>query len=564
MLEELQIRNYALIDRLTIQFSEGLSILSGETGAGKSILVGALGLVLGLKVSQDVIRTGTDETEVSAVVNVKGNKEAETWLQQREIPFEDGVVILRRIVRRNGRGGSYLQSVPVSLGDLQEFTSLLIDLHGQHEHQSLFYEENHRKFLDRFAGISERVERFTSEFQGLAQLRKHREELDASEKERIRELDYLKFAVDEINKAALKEEEEEELIQERKLLSEHEKLMRVLEDTLATLSEGRGGILGELRRSANLLQSIEGIDSSLEPYRKRLENTFYEIQDVTQDLKAYAGKRTFDPQRLEYCEERLAEIYRLGKKYGPSLKEILQFREQALKRIQELERTSQEMGELDRAITEKERNLLAEAHEISETRKKAAEKLQDAVTEALSKLGMKKIRFQISLTRKESNPGVVVCGPFGFDSVSFLIAPNPGEPLKPLKEIASGGEVSRIMLAIKTVLAESDSIGCLIFDEIDTGIGGEAAVVVGEYLYNLSRYKQVLVITHLASLAARGDRHVRVEKIVEGERTYTDIKYIEREERVKEIARMLSGEPEGTVSLIHAEELLRKFGRIQG
>ncbi|MBP7495557.1 MAG: AAA family ATPase, partial [Spirochaetales bacterium] len=372
MLEELQIRNYALIDRLTIHFSEGLSILSGETGAGKSILVGALGLVLGLKVSQDVIRTGTDETEVSAVVNIKGNKEAEAWLQQREIPFEDGVVILRRIVRRNGRGGSYLQSVPVSLGDLQEFTSLLIDLHGQHEHQSLFYEENHRKFLDRFAGISEKVERFTSEFQWLAQLRKHREELDASEKERLRELDYLIFAIDEISKAALKEEEEEELIQERKLLSEHEKLMRVLEETLAALSEGRGGILGELRRSANLLQSIEGIDSSLEPYRKRLENTFYELQDVTQDLKAYTGKRTFDPQRLEYCEERLAEIYRLGKKYGPSLKEILQFKEQAPKRVQELERTSQEMGELDRAITEKERNLLAEAHEISEMRKKAA------------------------------------------------------------------------------------------------------------------------------------------------------------------------------------------------
>jgi len=561
MLEELHIRNYALIDTLSIRFTKGLTILSGETGAGKSILVGALGMVLGAKVTGDVIRTGTEEAEVTAVIRIEGNGEAEEWLKQRDIADEDGSIILRRILRRNGRGASYIQNVPVTLGDLQEFTSLVVDLHGQHEHQSLFHEENHRKFLDRFAGISDRVEAFYTKFQELAYLRKKREELGKTEKERLRELEYLRFAVEEIEKANLREEEEEELSREKKILLSHEKLVKTLNEVIGELSTGREGVVGSIRRSQNLLQSLVPIDPSLEMYQKRLETVYYELLDIVESLKSNAEKRVFHPERLEKIEERLGTLYKLEKKYGPALKDVFQFKQKSMERIRELETTTVEMEELDQTIADREKRLLEEAGQISEIRKKEASRLQGLITEALKRLGMQKIRFEVSLSRRESSPGVVLCGPYGYDAISFLISPNPGEPLKPLKEIASGGEVSRIMLAIKTVLAEADSIGCLIFDEVDAGIGGEAAVVVGDYLQNLSRSKQVLVITHLASLAARGDQHFRVEKIVEGNRTRTDIKSIKDEERIKEIARMLSGEPEGKVSLIHAEELLMKYRR---
>jgi len=561
MLEELHIRNYALIDTLSIRFTKGLTILSGETGAGKSILVGALGMVLGAKVTGDVIRTGTEEAEVTAVIRIEGNGEAEEWLKQRDIADEDGSIILRRILRRNGRGASYIQNVPVTLGDLQEFTSLVVDLHGQHEHQSLFHEENHRKFLDRFAGISDRVEAFYTKFQELAYLRKKREELGKTEKERLRELEYLRFAVEEIEKANLREEEEEELSREKKILLSHEKLVKTLNEVIGELSTGREGVVGSIRRSQNLLQSLVPIDPSLEMYQKRLETVYYELLDIVESLKSNAEKRVFHPERLEKIEERLGALYKLEKKYGPALKDVFQFKQKSMERIRELETTTVEMEELDQTIADREKRLLEEAGQISEIRKKEASRLQGLITEALKRLGMQKIRFEVSLSRRESSPGVVLCGPYGYDAISFLISPNPGEPLKPLKEIASGGEVSRIMLAIKTVLAEADSIGCLIFDEVDAGIGGEAAVVVGDYLQNLSRSKQVLVITHLASLAARGDQHFRVEKIVEGNRTRTDIKSIKDEERIKEIARMLSGEPEGKVSLIHAEELLMKYRR---
>lgn len=561
MLEELHIRNYALIDTLSIHFTGGLTILSGETGAGKSILVGALGMVLGAKANADVIRTGAEEAEVTAVIRITGNRDAEEWVRQRDISTDDGSVFLRRILRRNGRGASYIQNVPVTLSDLQEFTALLVDLHGQHEHQSLFHEENHRKFLDRFAGISDRVEAFYAQFQELAHLRKKREELGRLEKERLRELEYLRFAVEEIEQAKLREEEEEELSQEKRILLSHEKLVKTLNEVIGELSAGREGVALGIRRSLNLLQSLVPIDPSLETYQKRLETAYYELQDIVESLKINAEKRVFHPDRLEKIEERLGTIYRLEKKYGPSLKDVLQFKEQSMERIRELESTTAEMESLEHKISETEKQLLNEAAQISEIRKREATRLQGLITEALARLGMKKIRFEVFLSRKESSPGVILCGPYGYDGVSFLISPNPGEPLKPLKEIASGGEVSRIMLAIKTVLAEADSIGCLIFDEVDAGIGGETALVVGEYLYNLSRSKQVLVITHLASLAARGDQHFRVEKIVEGERTRTDIKSIKDEERIKEIARMLSGEPEGKLSLIHAKDLLMKYSK---
>jgi DNA repair protein RecN (Recombination protein N) len=562
MLEELTIRNYALIDSLSVRFPDGFCVLSGETGAGKSILVGALSLILGAKADQDVIRTGKDEAEVSGVIKINGNREAENWLRERDITAEEGFVVLRRIIKRTGRGGVYIQSTPVTLGDLQIFTSFLVDLHGQHEHQSLFSLDNHRKYLDRYGGLSDRLDGFLQKFTILAELKKNYENLTASEKERSREYDLLSYAVEEIDKAGILPGEEEALIKERKILIEHEKLQSLVQESLEAFSDSKGSVLGLLRRGLNALSGAAAIDESLSVDVTRLENSYFELEDAIETIKKYDAGESFNPERLEYCEERLAVLHRLGKKYGPAVEEILKYREEAKSKIEGIENFSDEKRKYEEKIRELEQTLLSEAGTFSEQRNKTAIRLEGEIEEALKSLGMKKIRFKVRVEKKESPNGGIICGPTGFDTVSFLISPNPGEPLKPLRSIASGGELSRVMLAVKTILAESDDIRCLIFDEIDSGIGGEVALSVGEFLHRLSRNKQVLVITHLASIAAQADCHFRVEKNVDEERTYTDIKTIEGRGRIKEIARMLSGEPNGAASLSHAEDILKKYGAL--
>ncbi len=558
MLEELHIRNYALIDALSVRFPGGFCVLTGETGAGKSILIGALGLILGSKAEPDIIRTGRDEAEVSGVIRVSGNADAEKWLRDRDISVEDGAVVIRRVVKRSGRGGVYIGSAPVSLGDLQGFSSLLVDLHGQHEHQSLFSQDSHRRFLDRYGGLSERVAGFADAFSNLSEMKKNWDALTAAERDRERDFELLSFAVDEIGKAALRPDEEEDLGKERKILQEHEKLSALMADVMDRLAENRGGAVGFLRRGLSSLKSAAAIDERLAEPAKRLENLFFELEDVVETVKA-GEVSNFDPDRLEAVEERLAAIHKLKKKYGATAADVLAYRDEAKRKLEGIENYDQEKTRLKGEIEKAESALFAEAVSVSDARRAAAARLQGEIEKALGALGMRKIRFQVLVERKESPQGRPVCGPSGIDSVSFLISPNPGEPLKPLRSIASGGELSRVMLAIKTILAESDDIRCLVFDEIDSGIGGEVAVAVGEFLRRLSRSKQVLVITHLASIAAQASAHLLVEKNVDQGRTYTDIKTIEGPERIKEVARMLSGEPEGAASLSHAENLLQKY-----
>ncbi|MDR1625175.1 MAG: DNA repair protein RecN [Spirochaetia bacterium] len=559
MLEELHVRNYALIDNIRVSFPPGFCVLTGETGAGKSILAGALSLLLGGRGGEDVIRSGAEEAEVSGVFRVAGNRDAEAWLAERQIAEEDGTVLVRRVVRRTGRGGVFIGASAAPLSDLQGFAALLVDLHSQHEHQSLFSVENHRRFLDRYVGLEERVAAFTLRFAELADMRgKHAELVDA-EKDRLRDAELLSFAVREIGEAALQEGEEEELAAQRKILHEHEKLTARLGEASGSLAESGGGAVGLVRKALAAVKAAAAIDGKLTEAASRLENLFFELEDVAGALRG-AQPEDFDPQRLEAIEERLALIHRLKKKYGGGLAaDVLAYRGEAEKKLEALANRDDEKKRLEAAIKAREQELLAEASKISELRKASAGGLQKEIEAALGSLGMRKIRFSVPVEKKESGQGKPVCGPHGLDLVSFLISPNPGEPLKPLKSIASGGELSRVMLAIKTILAEQDDIGCLIFDEIDTGIGGEVAVAVGEFLRRLSANKQVLAITHLASIAAQADAHLRVEKRIDKERTFTDIISIDGPQRVREIARMLSGDPQEAASMKHAEELLKKY-----
>ena len=560
MLEQLTIQNYALIDRLHIDFADGMNVLSGETGAGKSILAGALSLLHGSRADTGTIRTGADETMVSGTFVVDGNPEALGWLSEHGIEPEDGALIIRRTVKRTGRGTIYIQSAPVSRGELKELTDLILDLHGQHEHQSLLSEENHRKLLDRYGGLEEEVAGLSERFSELSNLKRRRERLVSSEQERLREMDYLSYAVQEIEEAQLSDGEEDELEQERSVLNQHEKLAESLDKLYAALAESRGGALGYLRDARHAMETVTGIDSGLSSVAKRLDDAFFELEDIAEAVRDYTDRVEFSAERLEEVEDRITAIHKLEKKYGPDISSVLRYAEEAREQLSALENYEEDRAQLDEDIARVEREVLDTARQISTKRKAAAGELQGRIEEILGALGMKKTRFHIRVEQKISESGKPVCGSYGIDSVAFRLAPNPGEPVKALKDIASGGEISRVMLAVKTVLAEADRIQTLVFDEIDAGIGGEVALAVGEYLKQLSSSKQVLCITHLASIAVRADNHIRVEKLVEGDRTVTRVDVVNGTDRVDEIARMLAGDRTGKTSRSHAEELLEKYG----
>jgi DNA repair protein RecN (Recombination protein N) len=561
MLEELDVRNYALADSLNVEFGSGLNILSGETGSGKSVIIGALGLVLGEKGDAGAIRTGAVETEVAAVVNIDGNADAAAWLNAHEIEHDDGRVVLRRILKKNGRGSIYIQSSMSTRSDIAEFTSLLFDIHGQHEHQSLLSADNHRRYLDSFAGLTETASALKNSFLELSSVKKEFQSLVADEREMLREADLAAFAVKEIEEAKLQPGEIEQLENEHRLLSQAEKLFVLFEDVHSSLSESAGGALSGLRSGMNHLKELSSIDPLFEESSSRLENAFYETEDVLDGLERYKNDFDFSPERLSLCEERLGELLKLRKKYGDTVDEILSFLEESKKRINSISNREELKEEFSKKIEDLEKSVLQSASVLSDGRKAAATELQSSIQQQLKALGMPKAEFRVLVEARTGDNGKQTCGVNGFDTVEFLISPNQGEPPKKLRNIASGGEISRVMLAIKTVLAEIDTVDCLVFDEIDSGIGGEIAVAVGEHLYNLSRYKQILCITHLASIAVRADNHIRVSKNTHDDRTFTQIRSISGDDRKVEIARMLSGDVGGEVSLKHAEELLLKAGQ---
>ena len=560
MLEALVVSNYALIERLEVRFTPGLNILTGETGAGKSILVGALGLLLGLKADPEAVRAGAEEAGVSGVIRLEGNQEALAWLEAQGIKPEEGAIIVRRSVRRNGKGTLFVQDSPLTLAGLRELTSLLFDMHGQHEHQSLLTPDNHRKLLDRYGDCTSQVEEFGAAHARLLAAREKQAALLDGEKERQRRVELLEHAVREITMAKLDPAEEPVLEQDSRLLANHEKMLRLLEDLYARIAESRGGGLAQLRQSRALMQDLISIDASLAPKAKQLEDAFYELEDLAQGLAERKGQLQFDPARLERVEERLALIRKLKKKYGGSVEEVLAHAEASRRELEGIEGSSELARQLEMEIAALEKELKTRAGEISRARRQAAAGLQVRVEEELKQLGMPKVRFQVDLQDRTNEAGKLLYTATGKDRVEFLISPNLGEPFRRLAQIISGGEMSRVMLALKNVLASSDQIGTLIFDEVDSGIGGEVALAVGERLKSLAAEKQVLCITHLATIAVRADNHIKVEKATAGERTVTRVAQVSGTARREEIARMLAGDRTGDTSLKHAEELLARYG----
>lgn len=578
MLEDLTIKDFALIDYDYLEFKEGFTVLSGETGAGKSILIGALSFLLGGKAEVSQIRTGKKEASVCGTFVIKAEKVRDViteedealnsceWLKMHGIEVENNRVLLRRFIKDTGKSSAWINDTPVTRNELSQFSSFLVDIHGQHEHQSLMKVLEHRKYLDARAGITGDVELFTNKYAELVSKRKELEKYSMSDSERLRNLDMMTFAVKEISEAKLKKDEDVSLEEEQTRLVSYEKIYSDIVSINQSMSNDEKSVVSLLKKIRRDASHLAELDKSVADLDSRLESAFYELSDVADEFCNYENSLVFDQNRLQQVEDRLSLIYNLKKKYASSinapLSEVFDYFENAQHYIEENGEGNNYKEKLEGEIKKLEKELLFSAEILSKKRKETAVILNNEVNEILSKLGMKGTRFEVSIKQKSGTDLQQNCGPYGKDDIEFMISANPGNPLLSLAKIASGGELSRVMLALKTIFAQTDSVDTLIFDEIDTGIGGEVAVAVGLHLKNLAKKRQIFCITHLASIAVYADNQIKIEKTVSGEITSSNVHVIEGDERVSEIARMLSGDSDTQQSLEHARLLLSKYSKI--
>lgn len=563
MLRELHIENFALIDNLTVGFGDGLNILTGETGAGKSIIIDALNQVLGARASAEFVRVGADKAVVSAVLE---SDAISAQLAELGQDSDDDCVVLQRELHSNGKSQARINGRPVNAAVLRELGSQLVEIHGQHEHQSLLQESAHLSMLDNFAGDKVLVarDRYQAAWQELSMLKKELASLHGDTRERQRLLDMLQYQVDEIDGAGLQENEDEELLAERKLLQNARKLLELCQEGYQSLYQGeeQQPVVQILSTVVQGLKDFSALDSALEQACTQLEESLYSVEDAARQLRDFADGFAFDPQRLEEVEQRLDVINELKRKYADSIPGILAWKEEKSAEIQAIKNTEVRHQELTGLIEVAEVQAGKLAVELSSLRRQAGEELAVAIEAELEYLQMAKTRFAVDMTRQEGELGLPVEGQRfradaqGIDAVCFLISPNPGEPLKPLAKIASGGEMSRIMLAILNVLAQLRPVQTMVFDEIDAGIGGRAAQAVAEKLASVSTQRQVICVSHLPQVSSMADAHLRIYKEVEGERTNTKVTRLDMDGRVEELARMLGGAEVTTATIRHAKEML--------
>jgi DNA repair protein RecN (Recombination protein N) len=549
MLTELHIVNFALVDELRLDLSRGFSVLTGETGAGKSIVVDALNAALGERTGSEVVRTGTEKCLVEAVFDVSEHAEAAIAASEYGFEPEDGLLIISREITRSGRSQGRINNRPTTASVLREITKLLVDIHGQHEHQSLLSVPVHVNIFDSWCGseVMKLREEVQNTYEELIAVRSERNRIQTDERERARLLDLYKFQLDEIKSANLLPGEEEELAQERSRLANAEKLFEAASE-IATLLGAESGAVDGLSAAVATAEKIAQMDPSMSEIVETLSTALISTQDVLLEVRDYQDRIEANPARLEQIEDRLEVIKNLKRKYGGTVEEILSYADSLVDKIDALMCSEERSNELDCKIEELTVRLASLSQQLSSLRKKAAPDFEKAVEAELADLAMERTRFEVSMQPIEP-------GPNGADAVEFLISPNPGEPVKPLAKIASGGEISRIMLALKSV-AKRAEVPTLVFDEIDTGIGGRTAQVLGEKLASLANKCQIICVTHLPQIASRATHHFLVEKVVESGRSHVRVKKLEGEERVKELARMLGAEEGSDIAAEHAREML--------
>jgi DNA repair protein RecN (Recombination protein N) len=552
MLKELRIRNLAIIDDLFVRFGRGLNVLTGETGAGKSIIVDALGLALGDRAQAEMIKSGEKEGSVQAYFELDDYSQ----LPDLGIDMSEGI-LLRRVISSAGKNKAYINDTMVTLQALAKVGRALVDIHSQHEHQSLLSQEKQRLLLDSYGKLRDYVQQVGTLFAERKVFSDALKELQETVQERARRLDVLRFQIDEIDAASLRPGEKEGLEEERKILANMTRLKELTEMTYSLLYDEEGSCAEKLSAALSHLREICSIDRGIEDTLNLVEAAAPMLEDATFSLRRYRDKYDFEPDRLEAVGDRLEAIKKLEKKYGTGIEEILRFRDEAEGELKKIESTDERLAEAAKELADKEAELLAAARSLSEKRKKAAAEMGVLIMRNLSELAFGSAEFVIDVRQERPSDGGLSVGPNGIDRIEFLFSANRGEPPKPLSKIASGGELSRVMLALKTVLADLDSIPVLIFDEVDAGIGGKTAGSVGKKLGVISERRQLLCITHLPQIASRGDVHLRIEKKQKADSVRVEVKELSGKERQDEIARMLSGSIT-EISLRHAGELLER------
>ena len=574
MLAELHIQNYAVIDHLSLEFCPGLNLLSGETGSGKSILVDALGLALGGRASPDVIRTGQDRATVTAVFRAAssgaGTSSTRTpwaeWLEEYGLAASaEPEIMLRREVQSAGKSRMLVNDQPVTLTAVKALSALLVEVHGQGEHVALLSREAQLDLLDEFAGTVELLREVGELHTRRRALERELESLNQNEQDRLRTIDLLSFQLQELERAHLELGEDARLEEEKRILANLEKIRAAAANAFGQLYDEQGSAFPRVVAALRSLEELVRYDASTAPNLELLKGTRANLEDIALSLRDYLHRAEANPERLEEVEDRLALLDRLKRKYGKTLEEVVAHLEKARKQLETIRHADERSDELRQELEKASAEYHKAARKLSEQRMAAARRMVRLVAEELAQLGMEKARFEVHF----ATPSEASSGPRGIDEVEFQISPNPGEELRPLEKIASGGELSRLMLALKTVStrarlataggATRRAAPTFVFDEVDAGIGGRAAESVGQRLKRLARDAQVLCVTHLAQIACFADHHFYVEKYERAGRSVTTVTYLESgKERAQELARMLSGRQVTETAIKHAATMLKQ------
>jgi len=550
MLTELRIRNFAIIESVTLPLAEGFNVLSGETGAGKSIIVGALGLLLGERASADLIRSGAEKATVEGVFDVSSVRGIAKLADEKGIEVEDDTLVLKREIATGGRGRAWINGAPVTATVLAEIGRQLVNLHGQHDAQTLLDGESQRRILDAFGGAETQAEQVRRIYGELSSVRREITTLTSRRADAEKRADYLRHVAKEIEDARLSPSEDTKLEDEARVLENADEL-RTLATTLNDLLSGEeASVLGQLGAAQRPLTSIERIDPSAARMQELFDAGFYALQELARSVEDYAGSVDLDPSRLEEVRQRRDRLFGLLKKYGPTLDNVIEAGRSARAELDLIDTAQFDLANLTAREAEARRRLSGEAEKLSDMRISAGKKLAKSVDALLPQLGMPDGKFTVALIARDEPTAE------GAEDVEFRVALNVGHEDRPLARVASGGELSRVMLALKTILARVDQVPTLIFDEVDAGIGGRVGLQVGDTLRRVAKDHQVFAISHLPQIAARAHHHIVVAKGAKGGVTTADISVLQGTSRVNEIARMLGGDPESKVSRAHAKELL--------
>lgn len=553
MLLELRIRNFAIIDEVNLSFSKGFNVITGETGTGKSIILNAVHLLLGDRAGEELIRSSEEEASVEALFDISSNQEVKEKIKEKSAKVdhleEENTYLVRRVISRSGRGKAFLNENLTALGTLSEMGEKLLSIYGQHEHQSLQRAETHLDILDEFGGLVDLREEYREHFERVVSLSGEIKRVRDEKERGIKEKEMMVFQLREIEASGIQTGEEEALREERRILSHARKLMDFVNLSNELLYEGEGSTVERIQTILRQGSEMAAIDPSLSEVIRSLETTSIQLEEVAISLRDYLRRIEVNPMRLEEIENRLEEIDRLKRKYGPTVEEVLRFRGKVEEALSSFTSSEEKLFHLEGILGSLKGEMIALAKKLSWERKKFASELKKSVEKELGALGMKKTTFEIQMEDGAFSPK-------GTDQVEFLISPNVGEEVKPLAKIASGGELSRMMLAIKKILARVGGRQVLIFDEVDSGIGGAIAEVVGKTLKELSKHHQVICVTHLPQIACFADTHHSVRKEVKGRRTVTVVDRLEKEAVVDEIARMLGGVKVTEKTQAHAKEMI--------